>query len=132
FSGRILQALNPPLGDDLAADALRGMDLAHKTLIAQRLLRRDRKRQRRKAPAGAGPDRKTTGALGQKTEPRPGAIVDLDPPDLAVRVGIELDRDMVRARGGCAFRHLDKSGGAANAERRGRRRYFHVAGLGDG
>src|ERR1019366_8940706 len=43
-----------------------------------------------------------------------------------------VDRDMVRARGGCAFRHLDKFGGAANAERRGRRRYFHVAGLGDG
>src|SRR5450759_2731383 len=51
-SRRILQALKAALGDDLAADALRGVDLTHKALIAQRLLRRDRKRQRGKASAG--------------------------------------------------------------------------------
>ena len=34
--------------------------------------------------------------------------------------------------GAAVFRHLDEAGGAANAERRGRRRDLHVAGLGDG
>jgi hypothetical protein len=34
--------LNSPLRDDPAADALRGVDLTHDTLIAQRLLRRNR------------------------------------------------------------------------------------------
>jgi len=131
-SVRVLLALNAPLGDDLAADALRGVNLTHKTLVAQRLPRRNHKRQRGKAPAGAGPDRKTAGALRQKTEPRAGAIIDLDPADPAVRIGIELDRDIVRIARGRAFRYLDKAGGAANAERRGRRRYFQVAGLGDG
>src|SRR5258706_467201 len=41
-AGRILQALNSPLRDDPAADTLRGVDLTHDTLIAQRLLRRNR------------------------------------------------------------------------------------------
>src|SRR5205085_2866389 len=36
---RILPALHLSLGDDLAAEILRGMDLTHKALIAQRLLR---------------------------------------------------------------------------------------------
>jgi hypothetical protein len=35
----ILQALNAPLGNNLAADALCGMNLTHEALIAQSLLR---------------------------------------------------------------------------------------------
>src|ERR1700733_448150 len=77
------------LGDDLPSDALRGMDLAHDALVAQRLLRRDRQRQRRNASHGAGTDRKAAGALRQKAEPRTVAAVDFDPPDLAVGVRIQ-------------------------------------------
>jgi hypothetical protein len=87
------------LGDDLPADGLRGMDPPHDALIARRLLRRDRQRHRGKAGAGAGtrPDRKAGGALVEQAEPGPGAVVDLDAPDLAVGVGIQLDRDVVRS-----------------------------------
>jgi len=53
------------LADDLAADALRGMNLAHDALVAQRLLRRDHQGRGGEAPTGAGPDRKAAGALGE-------------------------------------------------------------------
>ena len=39
--GRILPALDLPLGDDPASEILRRVNLTHKTLVAQRLLRRD-------------------------------------------------------------------------------------------
>jgi hypothetical protein len=45
--------------NDLTADALRGMNLAHDALVAQRLLRRNHERCRGKASAGAGANRKT-------------------------------------------------------------------------
>jgi hypothetical protein len=56
---RIGAAERALLGDDPSADALRGVHLAHETLIAQRLSRRDRKRHRGKAGAAtyAGADR---------------------------------------------------------------------------
>src|ERR1019366_812015 len=41
-------------------------------------------------------------------------------------------RDIAGARGRRILRHFDEASGAANAERRGRRRYLHVAGPGDG
>src|SRR5712672_2975778 len=72
------------------------MDLAHKTLVAQRLLRRNRQRHRGEARAGPGAYRETAGALGEKTEPHPGAVIDLDPPDLAVRIGISLIATLFR------------------------------------
>jgi autotransporter-associated beta strand protein len=72
--GRILQPLNALLGDDLAADTLRGVDLLDDALIALHLLRGDRQRLHGKTPAGAGPDGKAAGALREKTEPRAGAI----------------------------------------------------------
>src|ERR1700754_4300328 len=104
--GRILPALNLPLGDDPASEILRRVDLTHKALIAQRLLRRDHERHRGEAPAAHGrPDCKTAGALRQKTEPRPGAVVDLDPSHFAVRVRIEFYRDVVGATGCRTFRH---------------------------
>src|SRR6185437_9807144 len=117
--------------DDLPADALGRMNLSHDALVAQRLLRRDRERRRGKTSARAGANGKTARALGEKTKPRAVAIVDLDPSNPAVGIGIKLDVDAVRIVGGCTFRHLDKAGGAANAERCGRRRYLHVAGMGD-
>ena len=46
------------LADDLAADALRGVDLTHDALIAQRLLRRDHERHGGEASHRAGPDGK--------------------------------------------------------------------------
>jgi hypothetical protein len=63
---RILPALDLPLADDPASKVLRGVDLTHKTLVAQRLLRRNQQRDGGKAPAGAGPDGEATGALRQK------------------------------------------------------------------
>ena len=90
------------LGHDLPPQILRGMDLAHKTLVAQRLLRRDHERHRGKAAAGAGADGETAGALGEKAQPRPGAVVDLDPSHLAVGVGIEFYRDVIGCAGGGA------------------------------
>ena len=75
-------AQRAPLGHDLAADGLRGMDLADETLIARHLLRRDHQWRGGKAAAGAGSDRKAAGALGQRTEPRAGAIADVDRPTL--------------------------------------------------
>src|ERR1700722_12963685 len=97
---RIGAAQRALLGDDLTADGLRGMDLTYDALIAQRLLRRDHERLRGKAPARAAPDGEAAGALRERTEPRAGAVGDVDPPDLAVGVGIELDRDAVRVVGG--------------------------------
>lgn len=93
--GRIGAAQGALLGDDLASEILRGMHLTHKALIALRLSWRDRQRQGRKAPAGAGPDGEATGALREKADPRAGAVVDLDPPHLAVGVRIKFDRDVV-------------------------------------
>jgi hypothetical protein len=43
-------------GDDLAADALGGVNLAHNALVTQRLLWRDHQGRRGKASAGAAPD----------------------------------------------------------------------------
>ena len=83
---RILQALNSALGDDLAADALRGVDLTHDTAVAQRLLRRDDKRQGGKAPACAGPYRKAARALGEKAKPGAGAVVDGAAPPPAISI----------------------------------------------
>ena len=90
----------------------------------------NRQRHRGEAhAAGAWPDGKAARALRQKAEPRAGAVVDLDAADPSVGVGIKLDRDVVRIAGGSALRHLDEAGGAANAERRRRRRDLHVAGF---
>jgi hypothetical protein len=62
--GRILPALDLPLGNDLASEVLRRVDLTHKTLVAQCLLRRDHERHRGKAPAAHGrPDGEAAGAL---------------------------------------------------------------------
>jgi len=69
--------------------------------------------------------------LRQEAEPRTGAVVDLDPSDPAVGVGIEFDGDIVGVVGGGALRHFDEAGGAANAEGCGRRRDLHVAGFCD-
>src|SRR6266850_7040436 len=121
------------LGDDATAEILRGVDLTHKPLVAQRLPRRDRQRHRGKTcTSRAGADGKTAGALREKAEPRTGAVIDLDPADLAVGVGIELDRDVVAACRRRAFWHFDQAAGAADTERCRRCRDFHVAGLGDG
>src|SRR5258707_1367313 len=89
---RIGAAERALLGDDLAADGLRGVHLAHKSLIALRLSRRDRKRHRRKARAAAhaGADGEAARALRQRAEPRARPVIDLDPSDPAVGVGIEL------------------------------------------
>jgi hypothetical protein len=58
--GRIGATQGALLAHDLPAEILRGMDLTHKTLIAQRLLRRYRQRHRGEANASrAGPYRKT-------------------------------------------------------------------------
>ena len=115
---------------DLAAEILRGVNLAHKTLVARDLLRRKRQRYCREArAAGARADGKTARALRQRAEPYAAAIVDLDPADPAVSVGIKFDRDVAGCGGG-AFRDLDQAGGAADAERCGRRRNPHVACLG--
>jgi hypothetical protein len=65
-----------------------------------------------------------------KKPSRPGAVVDLDPSDFAVRVRIEFDRNVVGSAGGGAFRHFNEAGGAAKAKRRRRCRYFHVARFG--
>ena len=48
---------------------------------------------------------------------------------MAVGIGIKLYGRCAAGRAG--LRHVDNAGGAADAERRFRRRYFHVAGLGD-
>jgi hypothetical protein len=66
----------------------------------------------------------------RKPSRQPARVIDLDAADFAVGVGIKLD--VVGGAGTAAFRHLNETGGAANAERRGRRRDFHVAGLGHG
>src|SRR6185312_12953850 len=105
-------------GDDLPSDVLRGMDLAHDALIAQRLLRRNRQRRRGEAAAGAGTDRKAAGALRERTEPRAAAVGDVDMPDPAVRIGVELDRHIVGAHGRGILRYLDQAGRATNAQRR--------------
>ena len=131
--GRVGAAEFTLLEHDLAAESLRRMKLAHKTLVALHHLRRNHQRHRGNAgTADAGPDGEAAGALGEKSKPRTGAVVDLDAADLAVGVGIQLDRDIVRIVGGGADRHFDQAGGAANAQRRGRRVDLHVAGLGDG
>jgi hypothetical protein len=64
---RTLPALNLALGDDLAPEILRGVNLTHKTPVAQRLLRRDQQRHGGKAAARAGADGETGGALGEET-----------------------------------------------------------------
>ncbi|MEY9684118.1 hypothetical protein ABIF13_004892 [Bradyrhizobium elkanii] len=119
------------LGHDLTAQCLRAMDLAHKALVARDLLRRDRQRHRCEAgAAGARTNRKAARAARQHAERSATAVVDLDAADMSVGVGIELDADIPAGRGG-AFGHFDEAGGAADAERRGRGRDLHVAGLGD-
>ena len=118
------------LEHDLPAEILRRVELTHKALVAQHRLRRDHQRHRGETRAArARADGEAAGALRQKAEPRAGAVVDLDPADPAVGIGIKLDRDIVRIVGGGAFRHFDEAGGAANAERRRRRRDLHVAGF---
>ena len=73
--GRIGAAEVALLGHDLPADGLRRMQLAHETLVARDLLRRDRQRHRGKARAAgaAGPDGKAARALRQRAEPRAAA-----------------------------------------------------------
>jgi hypothetical protein len=118
------------LEHELPADILRRVKLTHKALVAQHHGLRNRQRHRGEARAArARPDGEAARALREKAEPRAGAVVDLDPSDPAVGVGIKLDRDVVRIVGGGTFRHFDEAGGAANAERRRRRRDLHVAGF---
>ncbi|MDE2603869.1 MAG: hypothetical protein KGL62_16075, partial [Bradyrhizobium sp.] len=106
------------------------MNLVHDALVAERLLWRDHQGGRGKAPACAASDGEAARSLGQGAEPHAIAVVYLDPSNPAIGVGIELDRDVVRIIGSGALWHLDKAGGAANAERCGRRRYLHVAAMG--
>ena len=115
------------LVDHAPTEILRRVKLAHKPLIAQNLLRRDRQRHRGRArSAHTAPDRKAAGAARQRAELGAAVIIDLDPPDPAVRIGIELDRDIVR-RGGGAFRHLDEAGGAARRSRPRHRQKYRPA-----
>jgi hypothetical protein len=59
------------LADDLPADALRGVHLSHNSLIAGRLLRRDRQRRRSCArPADAGTHGKAARALRERAQSR--------------------------------------------------------------
>ena len=65
------------------------MHLAHEALVAPHLLWRDRQRHRGEPRAArAGPDGEAAGALGEKAESRARAVIDVDPADLAVGVGI--------------------------------------------
>ncbi len=106
------------------------MKPTHNALIAQNHRLRNRQRHRCEAHAAATwPDGEAACALRQKAEPRAGAVVDLDAADAPVRVGIELDRDVIRIVGGRTLRHFDEAGGAANAKRCRWRRDLHVAGL---
>lgn len=76
----------------LASKILRRMELSHKTLVAQTHRLRNHQRHRGEAGAArAGPDGEAARALRQKTEPRAGAVVDLDLADPAVGIGIELE-----------------------------------------
>jgi len=109
--------IGPPqralLRDDLTADDLRRVHLAHDALVARGLLRRDHERGSGHAAAGAGADRKAARALRERTEPRAGAaIIDVDMPNPAVGIGVKLDV-VAAARGPV---DLDKSGGAANSK----------------
>ena len=79
-----------------AAEILRRVNLTHEALVALHLLRRNRQRhggETRAADAGA--DREAAGALRQEAKPRARAVIDFDPSDLAVGVGIKLDRDIL-------------------------------------
>jgi hypothetical protein len=121
------------LGDDLPARGLRLMHLAHEGAVARGLLRRDRDRHRGNTrPSGAGRIAKPLEPCVKRAEPRAtGAVVDIDVADPAIGVGVELDVDVARGHGvALPSRHLDEAGCAADAERCGRRRDLHVAGLG--
>ncbi len=114
----------------LASEILCRVELPHKALVPQNHRLRNHQRHRGEAGAArAGPNGEAARALRQKPEPRAGAVIDLDLADPAIGIGIELDRDVVRIVGGGAFRHFDQTGGAANAQRCGRRRDLHVAAL---
>ena len=84
-----------------------------------------------KRPPGPPRRRKSRRRPRQQAEPRAAARAEqLDAPDPAVLVGVELDRDLAGRAGRRAFGHLDDAAGAANAQGRGRRLDLHVAGLG--
>jgi hypothetical protein len=118
------------LEHDLPADILHRVKLAHKALVALHHRLRNRQRHRGEARAArARADGEAARALGEKAELCAGTVVDLDPADPSVRVGVKFDRDVPRIVGGSTFRHFDEAGGAANAERRRRRRDLHVAGF---
>ena len=114
---------------DLAADGPRRERLAHEGAVALGFLPGNLQRRSAEAAAGAGPDRKAGGAARQNAELRAVAAKHFDAADPAVGVGIELYGDL--AAGGAALGHLDQTGGAANAQRRGRRIDLHIAGMGD-
>ena len=116
---------------DPAAGALRGMNLPYDSLIARDLLRRDLQGYRAETSPRAAANRKTRRGLRQQTELSAVAAPDVDASDLSVLIGIKFDPDIVWIGRRCAFRHFNQSRGAANSERRGWRRDFHVAGLSD-
>ena len=77
------------LEHELSADILRRMKLTHKALVAQHHRLRNRQRHGGETcTACAGSDGEAARALREKTEPRAGAVVDLDAADAAVGVVI--------------------------------------------
>ena len=103
---------------DLASDILRGVQLAHNTLIARRLLRGDREGHHAwPRPADTGSDGKAAEGLGERAEAGAGAVVDLNAPDVAIGIRIELDVDIGGTGSSRGFRHFQESRGPANTER---------------
>ena len=73
----------------LASENLRGVELSNKTLVAQSHRLRNHQRHRGEAYAARTcPDSEAARALRQEAEPGTGAVVDLDPADPSVGIGI--------------------------------------------
>src|SRR5262249_15362582 len=115
------------LGHELSSDLLRRECLPHEGAVARGLLRRNRERHGSEPPDRAGADRKAGRCARQRSKLGAAGAEHLDASDRAVSVRIELDRHVAAATG----RHVHETGRATDAERGGRRRDLHVAGLSD-
>jgi len=116
------------LGYELSSDLLRRECLPHKGAIARGLLRRNRERHRGEPSGRARADRIAGRCARQRSELGAAGAEHLDASDRAIGVRIKFDRHVAAAATGWNF---NQTGRPTDAERGGRRRNLHVAGLSD-
>src|ERR1700676_5448876 len=110
----ITPARADPLDRHPPADSVGNEQSLQHPAVVRGFRRRDLERHGAKAAAGPARNGESAGALRQRAEPAALAVEDVDLPDMAVAIRIELDLRLAASGCRAAWRHVDHASRAAN------------------